>query len=63
MRLAGKAASAEDTDALLDAGERENAELRLNREFLKKVAYAVDGGEIRDQLADEVILHADRGCQ
>jgi transposase len=52
VRLARQAASAGDTGAVLDADERgelerlrrENAELRLNREFLKKVLMVAGGG-------------------
>ncbi|MCA2245283.1 transposase [Mycobacterium sp. WUMAC-067] len=41
VRLAREAAAAGDTDAVLDAderAERENAELRLDRAFLKRAA-------------------------
>ena len=51
VRLQRQAAAAGDTGAVLDADERaelerlrrENAELRLDREFLKKVAMVADG--------------------
>ena len=51
VRRAREAAAAGDTGAVLDADERaelerlrrENAELRLDREFLKKVFMVADG--------------------
>src|ERR1700752_2222769 len=54
-RLARQTADAEDTAALLDADERaelerlrrENAESRLDREFLKKVLMRPSGGRTR----------------